>query len=136
MRQDTVNLIRSYYDAFNRGDLPAFLALLTDDVVHDANQGGTETGKPAFAAFMQKMNVHYKEKVADLVVLASDDGRRAAAEFKVDGQYLKTDAGLPPACGQSYLLPVGAFFSVRGGKIARVTNYYNLPKWIELVSGR
>ena len=27
--------VRAYYDAFNRGDVEGFLALLTEDVVHD-----------------------------------------------------------------------------------------------------
>ena len=40
----TESVIRAYYDAFNRGDMPAFLALLTDDVIHDINQGVRETG--------------------------------------------------------------------------------------------
>lgn len=134
MRQDTVNLIRNYYDAFNRGDLPTFLGLLAEDVVHEVNQGGAEKGKPAFATFMAKMNAHYRERVVDLVVLASDDGRRAAAEFKVDGTYLESAEGLPAARGQPYLLPVGAFFEIRAGKVARLTNYYNLPSWIAMVS--
>jgi steroid delta-isomerase-like uncharacterized protein len=40
---------------------------------------------------------------------------------------------LPEARGQSYSLPAGAFFDVRGGKIARVTTYYNLQEWIRQV---
>jgi len=42
---------------------------------------------------------------------------------------------LPPANGQKYVLPGGAFFDIRGGKIARVTNYYNLQDWIAQVGG-
>ena len=135
MRAATLDLIQRYYAAFNAGDMPAFLALLTDDVAHDINQGGRETGKAAFAGFMQRMNASYREEIVDLSVLASDDGTRAAAEFTVLGQYLKTDEGLPPASGQSYQLPAGAFFEVRGGKVARISNYYNLPDWIRQVSG-
>jgi steroid delta-isomerase-like uncharacterized protein len=130
----TETLIRTYYDAFNRGDMPAFLALLTDDVAHDINQGGRETGRDTFALFMDRMNANYRERIADITVFASPDGTRAAAEFTVHGQYLKTDEGLPPARGQTYVLPAGAFFSVRDGKVARVTNYYNLPDWIRQVS--
>jgi ketosteroid isomerase-like protein len=37
---DTIDLIRRYYAAFNRADWPAMLELLADDVVHDVNQGG------------------------------------------------------------------------------------------------
>jgi len=69
-----------------------------------------------------------------MVVMANADGSRAAAEFVVNGEYLKSDEGLPPAHGQKYVLPAGAFFDVRDGKVARVTNYYNLQDWIAQVS--
>ena len=135
-RQDRVTeLVLAYYAAFNRGDRQAMLALLADDVVHDLNQGARESGKPAFAAFMQRMDASYRERLEDIVVLASPDGERAAAEYVVHGQYVKDDEGLPPARGQEYVLPGGAFFDIRGERIARVSNYYNLQDWIAQVSG-
>ena len=126
-------LIERYYGAFNAGDMEAFIALLADDVVHDINQGARERGKAAFAAFMRRMNGAYRERLTDLSILASDDGTRASAEFVVHGEYLRSDEGLPPARGQAYVLPAGAFFEIRGGKVARVTNYYNLQDWIAQV---
>ncbi|MGK8707723.1 nuclear transport factor 2 family protein [Metapseudomonas otitidis] len=127
-------LVKAYYDAFNAGDMPAFLALLSEDVVHDINQGERQQGKAVFSAFMEKMNRCYKERLTDIVIMPSADGSRVAAEFVVHGQYLVGDEGLPPAHGQTYVLPAGAFFHVHAGKIARVTNYYNLTDWIEQVS--
>ena len=135
MPSATRTLLETYYAAFNRGDWNAFLALLTDDVIHDVNQGGRELGRAAFAAFMERMNRCYTEQIADLQIMVSDDGRRAAVEFTVIGRYLKTDEGLPEARGQSYRLPGGAFFDIREGKVARVTNYYNLQDWIAQVGG-
>ena len=128
-----IELVQAYYAAFNAGDMPAFLALLSEDVVHDINQGERQMGKAAFAAFMEKMNRCYKERLSDIVVMQSADGSRAAAEFVVHGQYLSDDEGLPPAKGQTYVLPAGAFFHIHCGKIARVTNYYNLNDWVEQV---
>jgi steroid delta-isomerase-like uncharacterized protein len=61
------------------------------------------------------------------------DGSRAAAEYLVSGTYQATDAGLPEARGQKYSLPGGAFFTIRDGKIARVTNYYNLQDWLKQI---
>jgi steroid delta-isomerase-like uncharacterized protein len=133
-QQASIDLIKRYYAAFNAGDMPTFESLLTDDVVHDINQGARETGKAAFRAFMQRMNGAYRERLTDMVVFANADGRRAAAEFVVNGEYLKSDEGLPPAHGQKYVLPAGAFFEVRDGKVARITNYYNLQDWIAQVS--
>jgi steroid delta-isomerase-like uncharacterized protein len=134
MQQATIQLIKNYYAAFNAGDMRTFESLLSDDVVHDVNQSGRETGKPAFRAFMQRMNGAYREHLTDIVVFANADGTRAAAEFIVNGEYLASDPGLPPAHGQKYRLPAGAFFDVRDGKVARITNYYNLQDWIAQVS--
>jgi len=133
MTQQTQDLIARYYAAFNTGDMNAFLGMLTEDVVHDINQGLREQGREAFVAFMQRMNRSYREQIADLVVMSEPSGKRAAAEFTVLGEYLATDEGLPPANGQTYRLPAGAFFEIRDGKVARVTNYYNLQDWLAQV---
>ncbi len=134
MREQALDTIRRYYAAFNAEDMEGFLALLTEDVVHDINQGTRQVGKAAFAAFMNHMNRCYREQLTDLVLMADDSGQRAAAEFVVNGTYLETDEGLPEAAGQSYRLPAGAFFELRDGQIARVTNYYNLDDWIAQVN--
>jgi steroid delta-isomerase-like uncharacterized protein len=127
-------LIERYYAAFNAGDMAAFADCVTSDVVHDINQGQRETGREAFVAFMQSMNASYRERLVDLVVMANDDGTRAAAEFVVLGTYLAAAEGLPPAHGQTYRLPAGAFFAIRDGKVARITNYYNLHDWLGQVA--
>ncbi len=126
-------LVQAYYAAFNAGDMPAFLDLLAEDVVHDINQGERQVGKATFAAFMDKMNRCYRERLADIVVMQNAAGDRAAAEFVVHGEYLADDEGLPPANGQTYVLPAGAFFEIKNGKVARISNYYNLNDWIAQV---
>jgi len=128
-------LVRDYYAAFNEGDEAAFLALLSDDVVHDINQGGREIGRDAFAAFWARMSRCYRERLTDIVVMVDRTGERAAAEFVVHGEYLADDEGLPPARGQTYKLAAGAFFEIRDGKVARISNYYNLVDWISQVEG-
>ena len=135
MNQASQTLIQNYYAAFNAGDMDTFLALLTDDVVHDINQGERQVGRNAFREFMNRMNRNYKEQLVDMVIMSSEDGTRAAAEFVVLGEYLVTDEGLPEANGQKYRLPAGAFFDIRDGKVARITNYYNLQDWIAQVGG-
>lgn len=136
-KQDrATELVLTYYAAFNRGDWDGMLALLTDDVAHDLNQGARETGREAFAAFLQRMSASYSEQLRDIVVLAALDGNRAAAEYLVHGQYHHSDEGLPPASGQTYVLPGGAFFEIRDDRIARVSNYYNLQDWLRQVAPR
>ena len=129
----STDILNRYYEAFNRGDSMGMLDLLTDDVVHEPSQGAVREGKAAFADFLDHMNRCYKERAIDPVVLTSADGERAAAEFMLQGQYLETDSGLPAASGQRYHLRVGAFFVLRDGLIARVSNHYNIADWLEQV---
>lgn len=130
----TAALIERYFAAFNAGDAQGMLGCVTEDVRHDVNQGGTRLGRAAFKDFCAHMARSYREEVADLVVMTSADGMRAAAEYMVHGAYLATDAGLPEASGQRYSLPAGSFFEIRDGAIARVTTFYNLRDWIAQVS--
>lgn len=127
----TAERIQAYFDAFNRHDAEALLATLSDDVVHDINEGPTEVGKAAFRAFKAHMDDCYLEQIRDLVVMTN--GEVGAAEFVVEGKYLKTDAELPEARGQTYAIPCAAFFTVRDGLITRVTSYYNLRGWIQAI---
>ncbi len=127
-------LIARYYAAFNAGDAGGMLECVTDDVEHRVNEGGIRRGRAAFAEFCGHMGVSYREELCDLVIFATEDGTRGAAEFVVHGEYLQTDPGLPVAKGQRYILPAGGFFDIRGGKIARVTTFYNLNDWIAQVS--
>lgn len=132
---DTQTLIAQYYAAFNSGDWAGMLECLSDDVAHDINQGPREHGRDTFEAFLVRMQRSYREQLKDIVIMVSADGRRAAAEYVVHGEYLADDEGLPPARGQRYVLPGGAFFDIDGGRITRVTNYYNLNDWIAQVGG-
>lgn len=126
--------VQAYFDAFNAGDGAGMLALVTEDVEHHVNQGGLRRGRGPFAEFCAHMGVSYREELRDMVIFVSPDGTRAAAEFVVHGEYLQTDPGLPPARGQRYVLPAGTFLTLREGRIARVTTYYNLTNWIAQVS--
>lgn len=116
------------YAPFNAGHLKAMLACLSEDVVHDINQGKRETGKHEFASFMQHMERCYREQLRDVVVMANQGGTRPAAEFVVHGQNVSSDAGLPDAADQKYI-------RIADGKITRVTYYYNLPDWMAQVIG-
>ena len=127
------NIVKTYYESFNKQDMSTFLNLLDVNVMHDLNQGGREIGKEKFINFMAHMNRCYKETIKELVIMVDDTGTRAAAEFIVEGTYLMTDKGLPEAKGQHYQLPCGAFFEIANEKITRVTTYYNLKDWLHQV---
>lgn len=127
-------VIGRYYTAFNAGDAAGMLDCVTDDIEHRVNEGEIRHGKEKFAEFCSHMGVSYREELRDMVIFANDEGTRGAAEFVVHGEYLQTDPGLPEAKGQRYVLPAGAFFDLRDGRIARVTTFYNLNDWVRQVS--
>ena len=131
-----IETVLAYYDALNRSDTDAVLALLADDVVHELNQGPREVGKTAFAEFLQRMDACYRERLHDIVVLASPDGQRAAAEYMVEGEYVADDIGMPPARGQRFRMPGAAFFALRDGLIRRVSDHYNLQEWFSQVAAQ
>lgn len=126
--------VKRYFAAFNAGDVQAMLDRLSDDVEHHVNEGKIREGKEAFRAFCEHMNRCYREELTDIVVFDADGGKRAAAEYVVNGKYLATDEGLPEARGQSYRLPAGSFFTLEDDRITRVTTYYNLADWLRQVS--
>lgn len=132
---ESQGLIRRYFETFNAFDRAGMLACLSDDIVHDVNQGERRLGKSQFAAFLQRMDHCYREQLRDIVIMTDANGGRASAEFVVHGHYIADDEGLPPARGQSYVLPAGTFFEIVGGKITRVTTHYNLNNWISQVAG-
>jgi steroid delta-isomerase-like uncharacterized protein len=129
----STEIILAFYDAFNCGDWDGMLSLLADNVVHDLNQGPREVGKAAFAAYLQRVGTSYREQLHDIVVMVAPDGHRAAAEYVAHGSYVADDVGMTPARGQRYVLPGGAFFSIRNNRIQRISNYFNEREWISQV---
>lgn len=135
MSQDAKTLLQRYFDAFNAGNPQGMLDCVSEQVRHDVNQGERREGKAKFAEFLKHMDRCYREQLMDIVVMSNADGTRGAAEYTVNGTYSADDGGLPPARGQTYVLPAGTFFRIGDGKITRVTTYYNLRDWIEQVGG-
>ncbi len=129
---ETERLIRQYFDAFNRQDDESLLATLDAEVIHDINEGASETGIGAFRAFRSHMARCYREQISDLVVMTN--GEIGAAEFTCSGEYLHADGPLPEATGQRYSIKAAAFFTVRDERIVRVTSYYNLRGWLAAIS--
>jgi steroid delta-isomerase-like uncharacterized protein len=121
----TSALVLRFCAACNRGDWTGMADCVSDDIIHDVNQGEREIGKAAFRAYMEQHARSYREELRDVVVMSVDDGTRAAAEFSVHGVYQSAAAGLPAAQGQRYVLTAGVFFAINQGKIARFTPYYN-----------
>ncbi len=130
----TLEIVQQYYACFNQKDWQGMLALLHPEIRHEANQGDVRIGIEKFTEFLKLMDTAYDETLTDMVFFTESSDSRIAVEFVVNGIYKQGEEGLPPAHGQTYVLPAAAFVAVTDGKISRVTTYYNLPLWIKLVS--
>ncbi|SKC17970.1 nuclear transport factor 2 family protein [Dyadobacter psychrophilus] len=130
----SLDIVQAYYTSFNQKNWEGMLALLHPEVRHEPNQGDVRIGIEKFIEFLGKMDESYEETLTDMVFFTTPDDSRIAVEFVVRGIYKKGEEGLPEAYGQSYKLPAAAFLELKNEKICRVTTYYNLPLWIDLVS--
>ncbi|WP_460634601.1 nuclear transport factor 2 family protein [Larkinella harenae] len=129
-----LDVVKNYYDCFNRKDWNGMLALVSPDIRHEPNQGEARIGLEQFTAFVHHMDDSYDEKLTEMVFFTEPAGNRVAVEFVVNGVYKKAEDGLPAATNQTYVVPAAAFLEVADNKITRVTTYYNLPLWIKAVS--
>ena len=130
----SLQTVQQYYEYFNQKNWQGMLSLLHPEVRHESNQGDVRIGIDKFADFLKKMDECYEENLTDMVFFTESSNQRIATEFTVNGIYKKADDDLPPAHNQSYVLPAAAFLELKEGKISRVTTYYNLTLWLELVS--
>ncbi len=129
-----IETIKRYFNAFNIGDTEGMLACLSNDIAHHVNEGGVRHGKDMFRDFCEHMDECYREELTDITLFITENGNRGAAEYVVNGTYLKTDDNLPEADGQTYTLPAGSFFTLDAGNITRITTYYSLADWHNQVS--
>ncbi|MBB6002872.1 nuclear transport factor 2 family protein [Arcicella rosea] len=130
----SLEIVKQYYACFNNKDWAGMLALLHPEVRHEPNQGEPRIGIELFTEFLKHMDESYEETLMDMFFFAEPTDERVAVEFVVNGIYKKGEEGLPEAHNQTYILPAAAFLGLKDGKISRVTTYYNLPLWIQLVS--
>lgn len=130
----SLETVKQYYACFNNKDWAGMLALLHPEVRHEPNQGEPRIGIELFTEFLQHMDESYEETLTEMVFFDEPTGERVAVEFVVNGIYKKGEEGLPEAHNQTYILPAAAFLGLKDGKISRVTTYYNLQLWIQLVS--
>jgi steroid delta-isomerase-like uncharacterized protein len=131
----TRSLIEGYLDAMNHRSVAGMMERLSEDIILDPNQEQRRIGTEAFQAYHVHRFRRFRERAADLVVIVSEDGFRAAAEFTLRGEYQETEQGMPSATGQSYSIGAGAFFEIDDGRISRVTLYYNVNDLISQVGG-
>ena len=122
----TLELMREWVDAFNRGDRERFMAMLADDAVEKSQAIGIEFKGPEK---MTRWFWNWRSPFPDLrweIVDSFADGDRGVLELMWNGTHqgeLKTpDATIPPT-GRSVAFPQCFVVTTREGKIARIVVY-------------
>ena len=125
------HLIREFFTLFNAEKWTEASLLLSDQVMHDINQGPRVIGREPFLKYLVETARYYKESLSHLFVIVSEDGSRGSAEFYVHGEYLKTHGLLPKANGQKYEGFHGVFFEIEDQQISRFSHYFNYQSFLE-----
>ena len=118
-RTATIALIKRFFDAINSADAEAAANCLHEDAVRDTGGGAREFGRQAFREFLVYRQAETGEQIGDAMIMANDDGTRAAAEFTRRGR--RRDASGIAGGGESYSVSGGMFFAVEDGSIVRIT---------------
>jgi uncharacterized protein len=130
MGEQSVDVVRGVYEAFGRGDLPAVLAAMADDIEwHEAEgmpYGGVYHGGEAVA---QNVFGPITQDIPDFAVkpeefIASGDAVAAVVRYTGTGK----------ATGKQLNLPVVHVWDVRNGKLTRFRQFADTAKFLEVVA--
>ena len=129
MGEQSVDVVRGVYQAFGRGDVPAVLGAMADDIEwHEAEgmpYGGVYHGGEAVA---QNVFGPITQDVVDFAVtaeefIASGDAVAAVVRYTGTGK----------ATGKQLNLPVVHVWDVRDGKLAQFRQFIDTAKFLEVV---
>jgi steroid delta-isomerase-like uncharacterized protein len=114
IEENNKEIVRSYVDAFNRGDLAALRALLADDAEIQGvmGKGLFERVEPIWRQLIEGygMQLRIEELIAE--------GNMVAARYTETGIFKAPAFGHQPT-GKSYELVAIEFFDIQGGKIKK-----------------
>src|SRR5687768_13165604 len=102
-----IEVVKKYYEAYNKGDVDAQVAIMTDKFRHEPNQGEISVGKEKYASYAKDLKQYVNEKCLNVEYFASaKNPSHVIAEYVVEGKYVKSMEGYPKAANQKYKLPV------------------------------
>lgn len=129
MGAQSVDVVRGVYEALGRGDVPAVLGAMSDDIEwHEAEgmpyggvyHGGEAVAKNVFGPITQDVSAF---AVTPEEFIASGDAVAVVARY----------TGTGAASGERLDLPVVHVWDVRDGKITRFRQFVDTAKFLEVV---
>ncbi len=125
MSQDDVKTMQYAYDAFNRGDIPTVIAVMTPDIEWNEPGGGrapqgTFTGPQSIAKdVFSAVPENFEDFRADV-----NEWIDARDRLIVTGHFRGTAKS-----GEAIDVPFAHVWTMRGGKSATFHNYVDQPAW-------
>lgn len=126
---DAATVVRRAYDAFDRKDVPALLALLDPDVeVHQSDElpwGGTHRGPEAVLGFFATLTAHIETAVdVERLIVAGDTVVEVGRT-----------CGRAVATGREFAIDEVHVWQVRDGRIVRMDAYVDNAAMLAAIGG-
>jgi steroid delta-isomerase-like uncharacterized protein len=130
MSIDPKALVLGWTDALNRGDADAAAAYVTEDCVFtNIGTGQRLVGRDAAREDFVALIAMYSEmRIEKTTFLSTADGHYAT-EWIMTGVHTGDVPGLP-ATGKPFRISGAGFGEIRDGKLARVTEYWNMAEFL------
>lgn len=136
-RENSINIVNSFYSLFNDLKLDELSNLISPNIKLSMNMHDPSYGKEEFMTYMNDSTHYFDEKVSEIVIMASEDGRYISSKFVFSGTYISTDPFLGvKASGQSYSFEAHNYFTIDdNGLITEAACFYNENALVKYLSG-
>ncbi|BDP43931.1 hypothetical protein DAETH_39000 (plasmid) [Deinococcus aetherius] len=116
-------IVQKWITAWNTGDANAMAALFTDDGVYQDYAFGAKSQGKSNVGFWVTLTVQNIPDARGEILDAFQIGDRVAVQWIFSGTPLRL--GPVQGTGKSFAVPVTSVFSLKGGRIQEVADYYN-----------
>jgi steroid delta-isomerase-like uncharacterized protein len=114
---NALEVVQRSFDAWNRHDPDAILALFADGGTYSAPRAGEALTGRAIAEFAQKAFTAYPDWSAEIVTIGDTGGGLVATQWVLHGTHTGPYFDGSPPTGRPLTLPAASFTQVEGDKI-------------------
>jgi len=133
MATDAEKMMNDYLAAWNSHDVEKLLTFFTDDAVYECTpMGKVSRGKKEIKDFFSSTFANFPDFKIEMKS-GFNAGDQGAGEGVMSGTFANSNIPGMPATGKSFSVPGVGINKFRGGKISRVTNYWNMAAFLQQV---
>jgi steroid delta-isomerase-like uncharacterized protein len=118
-----LEVVQRSFDAWNRHDPDAILALYADGGIYTAPRAGEALTGRAIAEFAKKAFTAYPDWSAEIITIGDTGGGLVATQWLLHGTHTGPHFDGSPPTGRTLTLPVASFTQVEGDKIRSEHTY-------------